>query len=289
MVTMLPQLLVNGMINGALYAVLGLSWGIIYSSTGTFHFAHALVITVAAYAAVLTTMVAGLPLTLGFLVAILAGILTAWAIELGIYRPLRTRGATQFGVFIGSLGTLIVGENVILLLFKANVRRLEGFPEVNLLFGSVGFSSVRAFSLVLCVIVVVAFWLFMQRTRSGRAIRALSSNPEMARTVGIDTARIVLLVYALGSALAAIAATLISLDNVAYPTMGVALTFSALIVTFIGGIGSLTGTVAAGLLLGLTESLALFVMPAGYQVIVSFLVLLIVIILRPRGLFGGSN
>lgn len=289
MLGMLPQLVVNGLISGSLFILLGLSWGIIYSSTGTFHFAHALIITIAAYAAVLTTMNAGLPLIVGFIAAIVAAVAAAWVIELGIYRPLRRRGASQFGVFIGSLGTLIVGENVMLLVFSANVRRLEGFPAVNLQVGPVGFSSVRLFIFGLSAIVILVVWLYLGRTQAGRAIRAIASNPEMAETVGIDRSRITLLVYALGSGMVAVAGTLIALDGVATPTMGLAPVFSALIVTFIGGVGSLPGAVAGGLLLGMSESLALFVMPAAYQIVVSFLVLVVAIVLRPQGLFkkGG--
>lgn len=286
---LLAQLTVNGVISGSMYMLLGLSWGIIYSTTGTFHFAHALVITVAAYAVVLTTNTAGLPLIAGCAAAIATAAVFGCLIEVGIYRPLRRAGASPFGVFVGSLGTLILGQNLVLLIFSANVHRIKGFSATNVTIGPVGFSSLHIVMMTLSPIVIVGVWVFLTRTRLGRALRAVASNPEMAETVGIDNNRITLLAYALGSGMAGLAAFLITLDGAASPAMGVAPVFSALIVTFTGGIGSIPGAVAGGLLLGLGENVSMAFIESSYKLMVSFLVLIAVIVVRPRGLFGKSS
>jgi branched-chain amino acid transport system permease protein len=297
MTDLLPQLVVNGIVSGSLYMLLGLSFGIIYSTTGTFHFAHALVITVAAYAAVVTTgpltmpwmrasseTSAGFGLIVGLLAAILAAALAGCLIELLIYRPLRESGASQFGVFIGSLGTLIVGQNVILLIFKALARPITGFPYQNFELGSVAFTNLHVIIVTLCALAVLGLWLFLKRTGIGIAIRAVASNPEMAEAVGVDRGTITLLVYALGSGAAGIAAFLIALNTAATPSMGATPVFSALIVTFVGGIGSIPGAVAAGYLLGMAQNLGMLFVQAQWQAIIAFIVLIVAIIVRPQGL-----
>lgn len=298
----LPQLMCNGIIKGALYVLLGSSWGLIYSSTGTFHFAHALVIIVGAYAAVLTTgpmtmpwrrasveMSAGPSLILGGVAAIVAAAVVGCLIELCVYRPLRKAGATQFAIFIGSLGTLIMGQNIVLLQFKALARPITGWPMTVFEIGPVAFTNLHVFTVVSSLVAVLAIWLFLGRSRAGRAIRATASNPEMAETVGINKGRTILLVYALGSGMAGLAAFLIALSSAASPSMGIAPVFTALIVTFVGGIGSIPGAVAAGFLLGLAENLGMIFVAGRWQVIISFIVLILVMVWRPRGLFGRAS
>ena len=290
MVALLAQLAVNGIIWGALYALLGLSWNIIYCTTGIFHFAHALIFVAAGYAAVSVTMNAGLPLVLGFITAIFAAVVLGWVMERGIYRPLRVLGASQTVIFAASLGTLIFGEALAHIIFKPLPRRLSGFPIETINIGEINFTTLRLATLVISYVVILAVWQYLKRTKSGKAIRAVGSNPEMAEALGINRDRIFLFVFALGSGLGALAGVLYTLDSAAHPQMGMPLIFPAFIVTFVGGVGSIPGVVAAGLLLGLAENISIAWLDTDYMVMISFAILLAVIILRPRGLFasGGS-
>jgi branched-chain amino acid transport system permease protein len=286
---LLAQLAVNGIIWGALYALLGLSWNIIYCTTGIFHFAHALIFVAAGYAAVLVTMKAGLPLALGFLAAIIAAVVLGWALERGIYRPLRVLGASQTVIFVASLGTLIFGEAIAHIIFKPFPRRLSGFPVESINIGAVTFTNLRFATLAISYIVILGVWQYLKRTKSGKAIRAVGSNPEMAEVLGIDRDRVFLFVFALGSAIGAVAGVLYTLDSAAHPQMGMPLIFPAFIVTFVGGVGSILGVVVAGLLLGLAENISLAWLDTDYMVMISFAILLAVIILRPRGLFASGR
>ena len=256
MAALLAQLAVNGIMWGALYSLLGLSWNIIYSTTGIFHFAHALIFVAAGYTAVLVTMNAGLPLPLGFIAAVAAAVFLGWAIERGIYRPLRILGVSHIVIFVASLGTLIFGEALAHIIFKPFPRRLSGFPVEAINIGAITFTTLQLTTSVISFITILGVWQYLKRTKSGKAIRAVGSNPEMAEVLGIGRDRVFLLVFALGSAMGALAGVLYTLDSVAHPHMGIPLIFPAFIVTFMGGVGSIPGVVAAGLILGLSENLS---------------------------------
>jgi branched-chain amino acid transport system permease protein len=286
MTGLLVQLTVNGIIWGSMYALLGLSWNIIYGATSIFHFAHALIFTAAAYAAVLVTMNAGLPLFVGLLGAIVAGILTGWAIEIGIYRPLRKSGASPVVIFVSSLGTLIFGEALFLIIFKPLPRRLHGFPIKAININDITFTTLQLSTVIISAIVICGVWIYLKKTKSGKAIQAVGSNPEMAEALGINREKIYLLVFGIGSGVASIAGVLHTLDSVAEPMMGMDLIFPAFIVTFLGGVGSIPGVIVGGLTLGLAENISLAWLQSDYKVILAFTILLIVIILRPRGIFG---
>ena len=289
MAALLAQLAVNGIMWGALYSLLGLSWNIIYSTTGIFHFAHALIFVAAGYTAVLVTMNAGLPLPLGFIAAVAAAVFLGWAIERGIYRPLRILGVSHIVIFVASLGTLIFGEALAHIIFKPFPRRLSGFPVEAINIGAITFTTLQLTTSVISFITILGVWQYLKRTKSGKAIRAVGSNPEMAEVLGIGRDRVFLLVFALGSAIGALAGVLYTLDSVAHPHMGIPLIFPAFIVTFMGGIGSIAGVVAAGLILGLSENLSQAWLDSDYMVMISFAILLAVIILKPRGLFGSRR
>lgn len=241
--------------------------------------------TTAAYGAWLITMGAGFPVAAGFIVAFAVAALFGWAIEL-IYRPFRRLAGGQLAVFIVSLAVFILGENIIHLIFKADPRTIKGFPVIPVEIGGVSFTSLDVLIVVLSGLVFWGLWMYLRRTASGKAIQAVASNQEMAETVGIDARRIFVLVFALGSGVAGLAAVLYILQGVLTPFIGMDLLLPAAVVTFVGGVGSLPGAMVAGLLLGISVSISsAFVLPE-FQSAVPFIILLVVIILRPRGLLG---
>ena len=130
--------------------------------------------------------------------------------------------------------------------------------------------------------------LFLKRSRWGQAIRAVSSSPEMARTVGIDLKRVHLLTYAIGSALAAPAGILVAMDVGAEPFRGTRFVLLASVAVIMGGIGSIPGAMLGGLFLGLLENVGIWKLPSEWQSAISFGVFLLFIVLRPRGFFGRS-
>jgi branched-chain amino acid transport system permease protein len=286
MLALAAQLAANGLISGSLYALLGVSWGLIFATTRIFHFAHALTLTVAVYGAVIAVDRLGLGLPLGFVLSAVIGCVLGVATERIVYRPLRLANATQLNVFLASLGFLIVGESAILIAFGPQARELAGFPISGIALGPVAFTTVEGLwfvgSWALLLPLTAALWW----TRHGRAIRAVASNRELAQCVGIDPERIHVLVFAIGSTLAGLAGALLALRDTASPTMGVQPVLTAFIAVFLGGIGSILGAVLGGLVLGLAENMGGLLLPGHWQGVISFVVLFIVLVLRPSGLFG---
>jgi branched-chain amino acid transport system permease protein len=280
------QLAANGLISGSLYALLGVSWGLIFATTRIFHFAHALTLTVAVYAAVLAVSRWGLGLPVGFALAAAVGCVFGIATERVVYRPLLRANATQLNVFLASLGFLIAGENALLIAFGPQARELPGFPISGIALGPVAFTTIEALWVVASWAVLLALIGWLRRTRYGRAIRAVASNRELAQCVGIDPQRIFLLVFAIGSGLAGLAGTLLALRDTASPTIGVQPVLAAFIAVFLGGIGSVLGAVLGGLVLGLAENMGGLLLPGHWQGVISFVVLFLVLVFRPSGLLG---
>ena len=284
---LLLQLLATGVVVGSLYALCAVGWGLIYGTTLHFHVAHGAVFTLAAYYAWVAQQVLGLPLAVAVLVATVAAALSGLLIDLLVYQPLERRGAVRTVVFIASLGLLIVVENVIAIVFTSDPKRLDiGVLQTSVRLGPVYLTWLHLLTVGLAVVGYAMLALFLRRSRWGQAIRAASSAPEMARTVGINLSRVHLLTYALGSAISAPAGILVAMDVGADPYRGTRFVLLASVAVIMGGIGSLPGALLGGLFLGLLENLGVWKIPSEWQAAISFGVFLAFIVLRPRGMFG---
>ncbi len=266
-----------------------MSWGLIFATTKIFHFSHALTLTFAVYAAVVAASAWGVALPVAFAVAALVGAAVGAATELFLYRPLRRVQATQLNIFLASLGLLIAGQSVVLVVFGPQARVLEGFPMQGIALGPVAFTTVDALWLGAAWALIAALigWLWL--TRHGLAIRAVASNPELAQCVGVERERVFLLVFAIGSALVGVAGTLVALRDTASPTMGMHPVLSAFIAVFLGGIGSIPGAAVGGVVLGLAENMGGLVLPGYWQGVIAFVVLFVVLVVRPSGLLAARG
>ena len=231
---LLAQLAVQGLITGCFYALAGVTWGIIYRTTLTFHFAHHLIFTVAGYTAALVTTQLGFHFLFGLIAAMIAAALLGCFIDIFLYRKLRSMGATKATTFLASLGFATAGVAVILLILSSNPRSVKGFPVVTLSVGDVFFTTADVAMVVLSLVLIGLLLLFLQKSRYGKVIRAVGSNPEMAKNVGINIDRVYILVYAIGSGLFGAAAFLFTIKNAAYPTMGVLPFFMSFTAVFLG-------------------------------------------------------
>ncbi len=279
------QLLARGIITGSLYALLGVSWGIIYNTTRTFHFAHGFIYTLAAYGFVLAVDFS-IPLLPAFLLGLLAAAVGGCAIEIFAYRPMRKRNASQLSIFLTAMGIMIAGQSLIRLLFGPDSRPLQGLPEKVITFGPITFTTIDLLTVLLAWGIIALVFFVLARTKAGMMIRAVSSNPEKALFIGIDSRKIFLLVFAIGSLLAGLAAFLATLDKPANPHMGIQALLIAFITVFLGGVGNLKGTVMGGMILGIAESLVILALPTQYKMIVTFFILFLVILVKPEGLMG---
>ncbi len=283
---LLLQLLIQGIGSGSLYAVLGLSFGIIFNTTRVFHFAHGAILSLGSYTVYLSVTVLGLPIAAAMVVAAVVAALAGMACELFLYAPLRRRGAPPLLWFLASFAVLIIAQNILLLIFGGVPVTLSGGAM-----GSVRLFGLRVSELVLWkitagVVTVSVVALLLYRMRLGKELRAIVSNPDMARIAGIDLDRSYLVAYAIGSALTVPAGAIALFDHGVSPDLGEAPLLIATVAVFSGGIGALMGGALGGLLLGLIGAVAIFWFNSSFQMTIALGALTVFLLLRPSGLLG---
>jgi branched-chain amino acid transport system permease protein len=282
------QLLANGVILGSVYALLGISWGVIFNVTGTFHFAHAIVYTLGAYTAILFHETLGLPFSVSCLLAVAVAALVGMLIEVVFYEPMRRHSATSMTILITSLGILIVVESLIPIAFGAGSLSLGGVATHPIILGPVIFTNIHLAKVITTWALFGLLMAFLHFTRSGKALRAVGSNPQMAAVVGLNIRRLYLLAFAIGSGMVAVGGILQAMDTGAFYTMGTQAVIIAAMAVLLGGMGSFVGSALGGLFIGMAMSLSIWGLPSEWQLTVGFGTLVLVIALRPRGFLGGK-
>lgn len=281
------QLFTNGLIVGSFFALIGLSWNVIYATTGIFHFAHTLAFVIAAYGAVLAAS-NGHASPVAIVSGVVAGALAGGLMELLFYRRFRRAGSNALALFLASLGLFVAGVNVVQLVFGPTNRSIGKYPDHLFTIGDATFRAIDVAMVVFTWLLVLLIVLWERSTRWGRALSAVRTNPTMARSVGINVDRAFLIAFVGGSALVGLGAVYYTANNVANPSMGVDPIISGLIAMFLGGIGNTLGVALGGLVLGLSQSLSGLVLSSEYQTIGSFVILMIILIVRPQGLLGRA-
>jgi len=286
MLLLLLQLFIDGLTSGALYALMAVGFALIYNGTRILHLAHGAVFTFGGYALYLLAIPLGLPLPLAIAGAILAAAGLGVAIELAVYRPLRGRGSGAAAMLVASIGVLTLCQAVFALVFGTDTLNLHEGPLPTIEFGDIVVTSLHIVAAAVTVLVFPILQLFLSRSRYGRAIRALADNPDLATVRGLETGRMHVLIFALGSALAGIAVILVAFDLGVTPEMGFGVMFVALVAVIVGGVGYLPGAAAGGFLLGLLEKLSLWQLSGRWQDVIVFGALIAFLVFRPEGIFG---
>ncbi|HQR04862.1 MAG: branched-chain amino acid ABC transporter permease [Proteobacteria bacterium] len=297
----LIQQIINGLVLGSVYALVALGYTMVYGILGLINFAHGEVVMVGALVALATVKALaalGLPaavqLPIGLAVAMIACMALGAAIERIAYRPLRN--APRLAPLITAIGVSIVIQYTVVLI---SGRSYHAYPELLStrsfdLYGARISPAQIAVILISTAAMAVLLWI-VHRTRLGRAMRATAENPEVARLMGVNVDRVISLTFVIGSAMAAVAGVLVSINySVAHYQMGFVLGLKAFTAAVLGGIGNLAGAMVGGLLLGLIEALGAGyigdltggVFGSNYRDVFAFLVLVLVLIFRPSGLLG---
>ncbi len=282
----LIQLLINGLSAGAIYAMIAVGFALIYNGTRVLHLAHGAVYTFGGFALYVLAVSFGMPLALAFPAAILLTAALGASMELLVYRPLRKRGSGFAAIIVASIGLLSLCQGIYALAFGTDTHNLRTGALQIYEIGDIVITQLHLMVAVVAIIVFPALQLFLVRTRYGRALRSIADNPRLAVAFGIDLDKFHLAIFAIGSALAAIAVGLIAFDIGVRPEMGFSTMFIALIAVIIGGVGYLPGAAAGGLLLGVIQHLSLWQLPARWQDIVLFGALIAFLVFRPQGIFG---
>jgi len=284
---MLQQLLLNGLISSGIYTLIALGFTIIYRTVKFFHFAHGVVYAAGAYLAYTFAISLGINIVISFfLAAILAGIIGI-IIDRLVYKPLRKRKAPNLVFLIASFGVFIFIQNLLQLIYGAQILTIRTGPvkEGRHFLGAI-ITDIQIMILIVSVSLCVTLWLFIQKTKLGKAMRAVADDQMAASIVGINPERIILAAFAIGSALAGAAGILISLETNIEPTMGMNAILKGIIASIIGGIGSIPGAMFGGLFLGIAENLGIWKISASWKDCIAFVILIVFLLLRPGGIMG---
>lgn len=283
----LEQLLVNGLIAGAIYALVAAGFSLIYSTCRFIHFAHGSAIAFAAYVLYFLFSMLGIDFWLSTALAILSAAIFGLLMNALVYRQLRKRKASSVILLIASFALLILVESLILLFFGADVKTI-GFIKIEKgleFFGAI-ITPLQIFIIVSSFVLLALLWLFIKKTRLGKAMRAVADNREIAAITGISAEKIYNWSFIIGSAIAGIAGILVGLEQNLEPTMGTNLMIKGFTGAVIGGIGSVPGAILGSFLLGFAENIGIWFLPSGYKDAIAFVILFVFLLFRPQGILG---
>ena len=297
----LLQQIINGLVQGSVYALVALGYTMVYGILGLINFAHGEVVMIGAMVALSASQLLlafGLPPYLVLLLSLLTAVAVCMALGYGIeriaYRPLRN--APRLAPLITAIGVSIVLQNLAMIFWG---REYHAFPALlphssHMLAGAV-INEVQIIIVLVALSMMAGLMLLVHRTRLGRAMRAVAENPAAATLMGVNINGVISTTFMLGSALAAVAGIMVSANyGIVHYYMGAILGLKAFTAAVLGGIGNLRGAMLGGVLLGLIESLGAGYIGdlsggffgSNYQDVFAFFVLIIVLIFRPSGLMG---
>ena len=282
----LIQTLISGLSLGSIYALIALGYTMVYGIAKMLNFAHGDIIMVGAYAVITAVFTMGLPPFIAILISIALCALLGIVIEFLAYRPLRQ--AQPLAVLITAIGVSYLLQNLALLIYGSEQKAcptIVALPTVHI--GGVYIDGITLATLVVTAVIMVALSLFINKTRMGKAMRAVSEDKEAAELMGISVNRTITVTFAIGSALAGVAAIFY---GAAYtyirPTTGAMPGIKAFTAAVFGGIGSIPGAMLGGILLGVIEQLSKTYISTLWADAIVFGVLVVVLVVKPTGLLG---
>lgn len=280
--------LINGVSLGSVYAIIALGYTMVYGIAKMLNFAHGDIIMIGSYVVFVTVSSMGLPPVLGVLLAVAACTLLGVVIERVAYKPLRN--ASPLAVLITAIGVSYLLQNVALLIFGTDTKSFTSvvkIPALKLAGGQLNITGETIATILSCIVIMVCLMAFINRTRAGQAMLAVSEDKGAATLMGINVNGTIALTFAIGSALAAIAGVLLCS---AYPSLtpytGSMPGIKAFVAAVFGGIGSIPGAFIGGVLLGVIEILSKAYISSQLSDAIVFSVLIIVLLVKPTGILG---
>ncbi|MCX7780058.1 MAG: branched-chain amino acid ABC transporter permease [Negativicutes bacterium] len=283
---MFIQTLITGLAIGGIYALMAVGYSLVFSVLNFSNFAYGSIIMLGAYIGYYSLTQLGLPVPLAVLGSILGAAFLAYLNEKLAYSTLRKRNASSLFFMISAMGTAIFLENLV---YATIGSRFYAFPEVltrdNITIFGTSMGMLDVFAIVFSFIAIYALHYFLQNTKLGIAIRAASYDAQVSQLNGVNINKLVSLVFVLAGALAGISGVFLGMKYMVYPTMGW-ITNKAYIAAVIGGLGSLPGAVAGGLILGVLETFVSAYVSSVIRDVFSFSLLIVLLLILPAGLFG---
>jgi branched-chain amino acid transport system permease protein len=322
------KVLISGTVLGSIYALGAIGVTLIFGILRFAHFAHGDMMTMGAFIAFLLALLAAqmgivTPIPTGFLVlplAMVIAVFIALGIDKGFYAPLRRRGARPVTLLIASIGVTLIIQGLIRLFFGSGSysffdTEVKEIVQIDTAFmggtRAITFTEPQLLMVIVTVVAVLALHFFLTRSRLGKAMRAMADNADLAQVSGINTQLVVRVTWVIAGALACMAGTMLALDVSLKPDLAFNIVLPIFAAAIVGGLGQSYGAIAGGFLIGFAETLAVFnwaillrpfkdilpfaipadlsVVPTEYKLTVAFVILVIVLLWRPTGIFKGAS
>ncbi len=282
---MVVQQLVNGLLLGGVYSIIGVGFSLVYGVMGIINLAHGALIMLGSYITFQLFAWLGLDPFVGLLGAALVMFGAGYLQQHYIINRVVNHGVQMSIVLTFGLDLVLI--NIALLIWSSDYRSVApSYVSDSFLLGDVVVPLVRLAVFVVALLFTFLLYQFLRHTRTGQAIRATSLHNEAAQLVGVNVQKIYSLTFGLGAAIAAVAGGLLSMVLTVTPFMGAPLLSNAFAVAVLGGLGNVKGAVFAGVILGMAEALGVAILGASYQAMMGYLILLLALMVRPQGLFG---
>lgn len=280
------QVIVNGLIAGAVYSLVAAGFSLIYSTCKFIHFALGATAAFSVYVLFFLFSVLNFSFGISVILAILLGCFLGYLMNILVYKPLRERGARNV-LLIASFALSILLESLLLIFFGPEVRAIDLIKVQNGLniFGAIITPLQIVIIFISITLLIFLFWL-MKKTKLGKAMRAISDNKDIAEIMGISSEKIYILAFIAGSAIVGVAGILLGLDRGFEPTIGSNIMIKGFTAAIVGGIDSVYGAVLGAFLLGIIENFGILFLPSGYKDAIAFGILFIFLLFRPNGILG---
>ena len=285
------EFLINGISLGSVYAIIALGYTMVYGIAKMLNFAHGDVIMIGAYTVLTALTGAGVNPIVAILIGMVVCTVLGIVIEKVAYKPLRG-ASSSLAVLITAIGVSYFLQNIALLVFGADTKffvNVIDVPSVSLAGGQLTITGTTIVTIIVCIVIMISLMLFVNRTKAGRAMRAVSEDRGAAQLMGVNVNATISLTFAIGSGLAAVAGVLLCS---AYPSLtpytGAMPGIKAFVAAVFGGIGSIPGAMVGGILLGIIEILGKAYISSQVADAIVFAVLIIVLLVKPTGLFGKN-
>lgn len=280
------QYLVNGIAQGSLYALVALGYTMVYGIIRLVNFAHGDFLMIGAMCGYYALRL-NLPMPAAIIIAMLSSGIVAVIVERIIYRPIR--GAGRIPALITAIGASLFFEYTGQIVFGAEPKTIPPFVIEKIYnFGEINISNIQIYIFITTMLVLFFLWWLTHFTKIGKAMRATSFNISAAELMGINTNRIISFTFFLGASLAGLAGMLMSYTMSVEPLMGVNLGIKAFVAAVVGGIGIIPGAAVGGFILGIAENLVAGLYKSSYRDAVSFLILIIILLVKPGGILGKN-
>ncbi len=283
------QLIVNGIVLGSIIALAAIGLTMVYGVLNFANFSHADFMALGAYIAFVLNVALGLNIILSFFIAVaIAGALGV-LLDFLVWKPMRRKNADLVSLVIISIGLSLIVRNAIIFIWGGSTRNFDLPVRRGIEMLGVTITHNQLIGLGTAILFMVLVHFFLKNTKLGKAMRAISDDINLARMSGIDSDKVIMWMWFIGIGLAGVAGILYGLETTIRPNMGWFLILPMFAAVILGGIGNPYGAMVGGMIIGLSQELSMLILPSEYKMGVSLGIMILVLLFKPKGLFGGTN